>query len=172
MEEMINEGNVIDFSKFKGNKQIQIEYNNKKDENSFEEKKLNLLKNLEDIFSLMEQKSYIESIENLNKGQYNDKCIISEKKYKDIIGRKEKELLEIRKEYEMKLLNERKLNKVHTEFLLISTITIIISLIGLLLFSATGFYIIHPSIYIIGILMGIGWGATCITSLIKLKRRK
>ncbi|EOU1463790.1 hypothetical protein C4D21_03365 [Clostridium perfringens] len=72
----------------------------------------------------------------------------------------------------MKLLNERKLNKVHTEFLLISTITIIISLIGLLLFSATGFYIIHPSIYIIGILMGIGWGATCITSLIKLKRRK
>lgn len=172
MEEIINKEKVIDISKFKRNKQVQMEYNNKKDENSFEEKKLNLLRTIEDMFILMEQTRDTKCIENVNVDQYNDKCIISEKKYKDIIDKKEKELLEIRKEYEMKLLNERKLNKVHIEFLLISTITIIISLIGLLLFSATGFYIIHPSIYIIGILMGIGWGATCITSLIKLKRRK
>lgn len=172
MEEIINKEKVIDISKFKRNKQVQMEYNNKKDENSFEEKKLNLLRTIEDMFILMEQTRDTKCIESVNVDQYNDKCIISEKKYKDIIDKKEKELLEIRKEYEMKLLNERKLNKVHIEFLLISTITIIISLIGLLLFSATGFYIIHPSIYIIGILMGIGWGATCITSLIKLKRRK
>lgn len=89
---------------------------------------------------------------------------------KDIIYSKDEEIRKIKKGYEMKLNRVNQLNKVHIEFLLVSAMTIILSLIGLLVFSVNGFYIIHPSLYILGIFMGLGWGATCITSIITRRR--
>lgn len=42
---------------------------------------------------------------------------------------------------------------------------IILSLFGIILFIRTGKYLIHPSLYIITLLMGTGWGATAIFSI-------
>ena len=39
----------------------------------------------------------------------------------------------------------------------IGCITLILSIIGLLIFKYSGKYILHPSLYILGVLMGIGW---------------
>ncbi|GEA33627.1 hypothetical protein [Clostridium diolis] len=75
-----------------------------------------------------------------------------------------------KEEADMKLSKTKELNKIHIEFLVVSFITIIFSLIGLLIFSMNGFYIIHPSIYILGFFMGLGWLATAATSIYKHRR--
>ena len=68
-------------------------------------------------------------------------------------------------ESDMRRIN--RLNKEHIEFVLVSFLTIFFSMIGLLIFSVNGLYLIHPSIYILGILMGIGWGSTALVSIYK-----
>ena len=55
--------------------------------------------------------------------------------------------------------------KKQIEFLLTGISFIIFSLIGLLVFSAKGSYIIHPLLYIFTLLMGIGWSLTAIVSM-------
>lgn len=75
-----------------------------------------------------------------------------------------------KEEADMKLNKTKELNKIHIEFLAVSFITIIFSLIGLLIFSMNGFYIIHPSIYILGLFMGLGWLATVAASIHKHRR--
>lgn len=75
------------------------------------------------------------------------------------------EIKELKEAYEMKINRINGINKIHIEFLMSAFIAIIISLIGLIIFSINGFYLIHPYIYILGIIMGIGWGATAITSI-------
>ena len=45
-------------------------------------------------------------------------------------------------------------------FIVIGASVFIISLIGLLIFAMSDFYIIHPSIYIMGIFIGLGWFLT------------
>lgn len=75
------------------------------------------------------------------------------------------EVENLKEAYEMKISRLNRINKIHLEFLMSAFITIIISLIGLIVFSINGFYIIHPYIYILGVVMGFGWGATAITSI-------
>lgn len=102
------------------------------------------------------------------KTKKNNKALKSENV--GIIDIEEEKILKIEEGYEMKINGIKELQKIHISFLLISSLTIIFSLVGLLVFSASGFYIIHPSIYILGIFMGLGWGATCITSIITRRR--
>lgn len=52
-------------------------------------------------------------------------------------------------------------------FILVSVITLILSAAGLIIFSLTGKYIIHPSIYIVGVIMGLGWLSTALTLVFK-----
>lgn len=89
---------------------------------------------------------------------------------KNEVIRLKNEIIMQREECDMKIDKIKNLNKVHLEFIFVSTFTLVISLIGLLIFGMSGFYIIHPSIYIMGIFMGIGWGATAITSIVKTRR--
>lgn len=72
-----------------------------------------------------------------------------------------------------KMLEERlkALRKIQTEFLTVSVVTLLASITGLIVFIATGKYIIHPSLYIVGILMGIGWGLTATTSALTSRRK-
>lgn len=51
------------------------------------------------------------------------------------------------------------------KFLILSCFTIFFALIGLLVFSITGKYILSPMLYIIIFFIGIGWGATAIASI-------
>ncbi len=121
-------------------------------------RKMELLRQIESL--VVDLKIEVENEES------EKEVLITEKM--DIIHSKAEILKE---EYDMKLIKLQKLNKIHTEFIVTSFSTIIISLIGLLVFSATGFYFIHPTIYILGIFMGIGWGTTVVTS-IYFSRRK
>lgn len=62
-------------------------------------------------------------------------------------------------------------NKIHRvkieqiKFLLSGVFLMISALIGLNVFYRTGYYIIHPTIYLVMILMGVGWSATAIVSI-------
>lgn len=78
-----------------------------------------------------------------------------------------KTINKIKEEEHMKLEKVKNLNKEHMEFLLVSFLTVVLSLIGLLIFSIKGLYFIHPSIYLLGLLMGLGWGATALMSIYK-----
>jgi hypothetical protein len=49
-------------------------------------------------------------------------------------------------------------------FLLISVGIILVSLVGIILFLRTSFYIIHPSLYVLTFIMGMGWGITALYS--------
>lgn len=55
--------------------------------------------------------------------------------------------------------------KKQVKFLLFSFLFIAASLVGILLFSLYGFYVIHPSLYLVTLTMGIGWGATALVSI-------
>lgn len=50
-------------------------------------------------------------------------------------------------------------------FLLSSFLLIVASLVGMILFYLFDFYIIHPTIYLVTLAMGIGWCATAIVSI-------
>ena len=50
-------------------------------------------------------------------------------------------------------------------FMFTGVVFIIMSLIGLIIFAATGKYFMHPFLYIIILLMGIGWTLTAIVSI-------
>lgn len=56
-----------------------------------------------------------------------------------------------------------------TKFLLVSLALIIGSLLGLFLFSAFNFTVIHPALYIFMIIMGLGWGVTSIAAILEKK---
>lgn len=45
-------------------------------------------------------------------------------------------------------------------FIVIGASVFIISLIGLLIFAMSDFYIIHPVLYIFGMILGLGWFLT------------
>lgn len=71
----------------------------------------------------------------------------------------------------MRVGKQKELNKLHTEFLLVSATTLILSIIGLVIFAMTGKYLIHPSLYVAGAVMGIGWGVTALTSIFTTRRQ-
>lgn len=62
--------------------------------------------------------------------------------------------------------------KKQLKFLATGIITIILSIIGMIIFHYTGLYIIHPVIYLVTLLMGIGWTATAIVSILNNKKIK
>lgn len=68
------------------------------------------------------------------------------------------------------LTEKNKLLKPQIEFLIVSIIILLLSILGLIIFHLMGKYLIHPSIYIAGILMGIGWLLTAIVSIKESKR--
>ncbi|MCI6276554.1 MAG: hypothetical protein MR639_07425 [Clostridium sp.] len=61
----------------------------------------------------------------------------------------------------------QQLKKEILRFILVSVITLILSTAGLIIFSLTGKYIIHTSIYIAGVIMGLGWLSTALTLVLK-----
>lgn len=95
--------------------------------------------------------------------RYNPNVVLNEENA-DIINTKDTLITE-----ELLLKNSALLmQKQQINFLLLSTSTIIISLIGLIVFILTGLYFIHPAFYILLFLMGLGWEATAVY-LIKSK---
>ncbi|GEM_PF-2744647 len=73
---------------------------------------------------------------------------------------------EISKEDEnMRLKKVKALKNAHTEIISISTVVILLSIMGIVLFITNGIYIIHPVIYIFGVLMGLGWLSTGLVSI-------
>lgn len=55
--------------------------------------------------------------------------------------------------------------KVQIKFLLVAVAFILFSITGLAVFYRTGFYVIHPIMYIFTLIMGIGWGSTALVSI-------
>jgi len=70
-----------------------------------------------------------------------------------------------KEELDMRKLLMYDVLKEQIKFLIMAICFIIMSLIGMIVFNRTGFYIIHPLLYIITLLMGIGWGATALASI-------
>lgn len=64
------------------------------------------------------------------------------------------------------------IKKVHVEMISISAILVLICIIGFSVFSSSGIYLIHPSLYLFGIIMGLGWGATAIASVLANRRNE
>jgi len=63
-----------------------------------------------------------------------------------------------------------KIIKPQLELLVAGIVSIISSIIALIIFSNTGIYIIHPAIYLITLLMGLGWTLTGIVSIISNRK--
>lgn len=63
---------------------------------------------------------------------------------------------------------ENRLNKEIKKLFVASSISILISIIGIC-FDKN---FIHPAIYILSFFMGLGWGATAIAALIENKNKK
>lgn len=55
------------------------------------------------------------------------------------------------------------------KFLLFSLSFVIMSLVGIILYNRSGYYIIHPTIYLLTLLMGLGWTCTAIGSILNNK---
>jgi len=55
------------------------------------------------------------------------------------------------------------------KFLLFSLSFVIMSLVGIILYYRSGYYIIHPTIYLLTLLMGLGWTCTAIGSILNNK---
>lgn len=129
-----------------------------------------ILKGTQDAIEIMQQLQEYTLI--LSEEKINSKDDVLNQQKMDILVNKE--LVDksySKEELEMKLFKTNELNKINVTFMLISTSLIIVSLMGLLVFSIRGSLIIHPFIFIVGILMGIGWGATAITSMIYNRRK-
>ena len=61
------------------------------------------------------------------------------------------------------------INEIFMKMMIISLIILFLGIIGLIVFSINGTFIISPAICILMIIMGLGWGATAIT--MKLTRK-
>jgi len=59
-----------------------------------------------------------------------------------------------------------------TNFFLVSMITLFLSFVGFFVYYRTGMYFLHPFLYVIVSLMGIGWGSTAIASIYTTKADK
>lgn len=79
-------------------------------------------------------------------------------KYNSILNNN-KEAEKMKKLVPISIINEQ------IKFLLVSFAFIFVSLIGMIFYYRIGFYIIHPVIYLVTLLMGVGWGATAIFSI-------
>lgn len=64
-----------------------------------------------------------------------------------------------------------KILKPQKELVITGILTIISSVILMIIYYNTGDYIIHPLIYLVTLLMGIGWGATGMASIINFNRK-
>jgi hypothetical protein len=62
-----------------------------------------------------------------------------------------------------------KILKPQLELLAAGIIFIILSIIALIIFSNTGKYIVHPAIYFVTLLMGLGWTITGVVSITRNK---
>lgn len=56
-------------------------------------------------------------------------------------------------------------------FIITGVSTFVISLIGLIAFAVADFYIIHPSIYIMGTFIGLGWLLTGMSIIKRMQKR-
>lgn len=56
--------------------------------------------------------------------------------------------------------------KLQVKFLIESLLLIIFSILGLIIFFSSGKYIIHPTLYLVTLTMGTGWGLTALHSII------
>lgn len=65
----------------------------------------------------------------------------------------------------MKKFVSYELVKEQLKFLYVSFAFVITSLIGMIIYYRTGLYFINPCIYLVTLLIGIGWAATAITSI-------
>ena len=61
------------------------------------------------------------------------------------------------------------INKIFIKMIITSLIVLFLGIIGLIVFLINDTFIISPAIYILMIVMGLGWGATAIT--MKLTRK-
>lgn len=167
---------VINFEEFKRQKEI-VEQSGVIDNrittlNDFTNNNYTVDKKLELLNDIVNKASILLEHE-INNSIHEEKSVKSDvlnTNELDILLEKDLKYINMEKEYEMKINRIRSLNQVHIEFLLVSFITIILSLVGIIVFSVSGFYIIHPSIYMLLFIMGIGWGATAIASVIKNRR--
>lgn len=55
--------------------------------------------------------------------------------------------------------------KEQISFLLLGIVFTIVSLIGISVFYGIGYYVVHPTLYLVTLLMGIGWSATALMSI-------
>lgn len=72
---------------------------------------------------------------------------------------------QVKEEESMKLGKVKKINRAQAQFLSVSFITIVLSLIGFIIFLISKSCIINPVFFIVTLFMGIGWGATAIASM-------
>lgn len=82
-----------------------------------------------------------------------------EYKYECLLNNNNKEVVNMKKSMMYDVLKEQ------LKFLIVAVSTIILSLIGIIVFATTGRYFIHPYLYVILLLMGIGWGLTAAFSI-------
>lgn len=61
------------------------------------------------------------------------------------------------------------INKIFMKMMITSLIILFLGVIGLVIFSINGIFVISPAIYVLMIAMGLGWGAIAI--IMKLTRK-
>ena len=61
------------------------------------------------------------------------------------------------------------INEIFMKMMITSLIVLFLGVIGLVIFSINDVFIFSPAIYVLMIIMGLGWGATAIT--MKLTRK-
>lgn len=65
----------------------------------------------------------------------------------------------------------KKLKLAIFSFLGIGIMTMFLADAGIIIFNKTGFYIIHPAIYLLVLMLGLGWVATAIACYFEAKLR-
>ena len=71
----------------------------------------------------------------------------------------------MRKNNDLKTL----INKIFVKMMIASLIVLFLGIIGLIIFSINGTFVISPAMYILMIIIGLGLGATAIAMKIKRK---
>lgn len=107
---------------------------------------------------------------------------LTEKVYNDITSPVDYGIINLHKDT-LPIIDEEKYYKIYEEglkmgklalnnvikeqlsFLMTAIFLIIASIVGIIVFNRIGFYIIHPLLYIITLIMGIGWGSTALMSI-------
>lgn len=127
----------------------------------------NLCDNIDNEDNLINNiKCLLDDYYNMKKKSQNNEEISVD----DVLNNKKEDILNsnkymLRQAHEMEVKRIQTLNKVNLEFLITAFVTLIVSLIGLIVYAVSGLYVIHPVIYIFGVFMGIGWLATALTSI-------